>query len=338
VIPPNLLSEVVHRTTDAAERKKALDTLAATNQFIGGRRAVSALPQPARAPGAKFRLVYDAHSRTRLPGGIVRREGQPALRDAAVDESFAAAGVTYDFFQQVFGRNSLDGKGLILSSTCHYGKGYDNAFWNGAQMIYGDGDGKLFGRFTAALDVVAHELAHGFTQYTSDLDYQDQSGALNEHLSDVFGVMVKMWLTGAAAETYSWVVGEGLFAPGVHGVGLRSMKAPGTAYDDPLLGKDAQPARMGGYVVTDDDNGGVHINSGIPNHAFYLACAAAGGRPWEGVGRVWYEVAARQLWADATFQDMADLTTRAAATLFPDRPALAAAVRDGWRAVDITPA
>ena len=163
----------------------------------------------------------------------------------------------------------------------HYGRGYDNAFWDGTQMVFGDGDGTVFNRFTIAVDVIGHELTHGVTEHTAALVYQGQSGALNESISDVFGSLVKQQALGQDAAAADWLIGAGLFTAQVKGVALRSMKAPGTAYDDPQLGKDPQPATMADYVETTDDNGGVHLNSGIPNHAFYLAATAIGGHAWE---------------------------------------------------------
>src|SRR5438045_1918371 len=128
-------------------------------------------------------------------------------------------------------------------------------------MVCGDGDGALFNRFTIALDVIAHELTHGVTQTEAQLEYRGQSGALNESMSDVFGSLVKQWAGNQTARQADWLIGAGLFTPTVKGAAIRSMKAPGTAYDDPVLGADPQPADMANYVTTRADNGGVHINS-----------------------------------------------------------------------------
>ena len=187
---------------------------------------------------------------------------------------------------------------MRLDSSVHYGHAYDNAFWDGTQMVYGDGDGKLFERFTLAVDVIGHELTHGVTQSTSQLEYVDQSGALNEAVSDIFGTFVEH---SGKADPADWLIGEGLFTSKVQGVALRSMKAPGTAYDDPVLGKDPQPATMKGYVETTDDDGGVHINSGIPNRAFYLAAVSIGGNAWEKAGQIWYDALAKRLRHDSDF-------------------------------------
>nr|BFE96231.1 hypothetical protein GCM10020185_67670 [Pseudomonas brassicacearum subsp. brassicacearum] len=172
------------------------------------------------------------------------------------------------FFWKVLGRDSIDNKGFALVGSVHYGQGYENAFWNGAQMVFGDGDGEIFQRFTRSLDVVAHELAHGVTESEAGLVYANQSGALNESISDVFGVLVKQFVLEQTADQADWLIGADLLTDKINGNGLRSMSNPGSAYDDPLLGKDPQPAHMREFVITREDNGGVHINSGIPNRAF----------------------------------------------------------------------
>jgi Zn-dependent metalloprotease len=163
----------------------------------------------------------------------------------AVDEAYEYLGITHDFFWKEYQRDSLDNKGLILTGTVHYGREYQNAFWNGQQMVFGDGDGEIFNRFTIAIDVVAHELSHGVTETEAGLIYFEQSGALNESLSDVFGSLVKQYHLKQTADKADWLIGEGLLAKGINGKGLRSMSEPGTAYNDPLLGKDPQPAHEG---------------------------------------------------------------------------------------------
>jgi Zn-dependent metalloprotease len=210
-------------------------------------------------------------------------------RDVAVDEAYESLGVTYDFFWEIYERNSIDDDGLPLNATVHFGREYNNAFWDGQQMVFGDGDGDLFNRFTIALDIIGHELTHGVTEDEAQLQYFAQSGALNESVSDVFGSLVKQYALRQDANTADWLIGAGLFTANVQGVALRSMKEPGTAFDDPVLGKDPQPAHMRDFVQTFEDNGGVHINSGIPNRAFYLAATQLGGYAWERAGRIWYE-------------------------------------------------
>jgi Zn-dependent metalloprotease len=154
-------------------------------------------------------------------------------------------------------------------------------------------------------------------------------------LSDVFGSLVKQHQLGQDAGDADWLIGAGLLTAAVHGVALRSMKAPGTAYDDPVLGKDPQPAHMRDFVTTTDDEGGVHINSGIPNHAFYLVATALGGPAWEVAGRIWYDtLVSGDLAADADFVAFSAATVQAAAARFGSTEEQA--VRTAWDAVGVT--
>lgn len=293
IVPPHMLDSIRLRGTQEqremavelgataveyrALREVATPERAGTPEFVGA--------MPACAPGATpVREVWDAQQGFDLPGpDLARSEGDPPTGDQEVDEAYEGAGDTYDLYASEYGRDSLDGHGMKLVSSVHVRQNYNNAFWNGSQMAYGDGDGQIFVPLTRSLSVIGHELSHGVVQFSGGLVYQDQAGALNESFADVFGVLVVQRKRGEEAHEASWLVGDGILAPGVNGVALRSMKAPGTAYDDPVLGRDPQPYEMDGYVVTSADNGGVHINSGIPNHAFYLprpvpgwACMGAG--------------------------------------------------------------
>jgi Zn-dependent metalloprotease len=283
------------------------------------------------------RTIKDARNLERLPGETVRKEGGAATGDAVADQAYDWLGVAFDFFESAYRRNSIDGAGLPLISTVHYGRDYDNAFWNGAQMVYGDGDGTLFTAFTGPLDVTGHELTHGLTQHTANLDYYGQSGALNESMSDVFGALIKQYHLGQTADQADWLIGAGLLAPGVNGVALRSMKEPGTAYDDPKLGKDPQPGHMNDYVETYRDNGGVHINSGIPNRAFHLAATAIGGRAWERAGRIWYDtLTGGRLPETIEFAAFAAATVETALRLYGESAAETGAVRTAWNGVGVT--
>lgn len=289
------------------------------------------------APGTLHREISDAETTEDLPGRLVRKEGQDPVADADVNRAYDGLGETHRFLEQILHRSSIDGAGLALEGTVHFGVGYDNAFWDGSRMVFGDGDGRVFGPFTGSLSIIAHELGHGLLQHTTDLAYEGQSGALNESFADVFGVLVDQYARGDTVETATWIVGDGIFLPGIKGAGVRSLKAPGTAYDDPALGRDPQPAHMDGYVRTREDNGGVHLNSGIPNRAFYLAAEALGGHAWERAGRVWFEtVVLGRLPLDVDFRGFARETVRVARTLFGRESAEEKAVRAGWRGVGIT--
>jgi Zn-dependent metalloprotease len=335
IIPPHILRNIAERGDDdaRADAQRALELAAQTR---GERSVVAEMAARIGVPaGEKRRTVYDARNTRDLPGKRVRGEDDEPVRDATVNEAFDGAGKTYDFFKRVYGRSSVDDRGRRLDGTVHYGVRYENALWNGRQMIYGDGDGRYFNRFTAALDVIAHELTHGVTQYTAALEYDAQSGALNEHFSDVFGILTKQYALKQTAAKSDWLVGEGLFTNRVHGAAIRSMKAPGTAYDDPVLGKDPQPAHMKHYFDTDLDNGGVHVNSGIPNRAFYELAVLLGGRAWDVAGKIWYRVLTRELRARADFHDCADATWKAAGDLFGAASAPQDAVATAWKAVGI---
>jgi Zn-dependent metalloprotease len=339
IVPPHILEALVRNATgdarDAAER-----TLARYREVTQSRRAAAPRPRQSSPPAAttppKDREIYDAHNGNTLPGDLVRAEGAPAVSDVAVDEVYDGFGGTWQLYWEVFGRNSFDNGGSALIGSVHYQQELDNAAWDGTEMYFGDGDGEYFNRFTLAVDVMGHELTHGVTSTESNLTYEGQSGALNESLSDVFGAMVKQYAHDpkqAAAEA-DWLIGAGLFTAKVSGVALRSMKSPGTAYDDPVLGKDPQPADMSGYVDTTDDNGGVHINSGIPNRAFYLAAVALGGYAWDQAGKIWYAAMTDpSMSADSDFAAFATLTADHADSL--SGTAARQAVVDSWSTVGV---
>ncbi|MDO9455934.1 M4 family metallopeptidase, partial [Nocardioides sp.] len=282
-LPPHLLRRLAQ--TDPA----AAATLA-TDERIRAARAtfVPAAVVPARAVAEPAWTVHDADNTQDLPGRPVRSAGDPATGDEAVDEAADGVAASLALLSEAFGRDSYDDAGARVLATVHFGVDYVNAFWDGGQLVFGDGDGVLFDRFTKPVDVIGHELAHAVTERTAALAYQGQSGALNESVSDVFAACLVQRLRDQTAADADWLIGAGLFLPGVEARALRDMRAPGTAYDDPRLGQDPQVGHLDDYVETTDDNGGVHLNSGIPNHAFQLAATAIGGRSWEGAGPVWF--------------------------------------------------
>ncbi len=281
----------------------------------------------AAAPKADW-AIHDTHNGTTLPGDLVRTAGEPEVDDVTVNEAATGLTETLALFADL-GRDSYDDRGATVVATVHYEKDYDNAFWDGTQLVFGDGDGKLFGRFTKPIDVLGHELSHAVTQFTANLTYQGQSGALNESMSDVFGACVKQRHLGQSAADADWLVGEGIFQPGIKGKALRSMSDPGTAYDDPQLGKDPQVGSFKDYVETTDDNGGVHLNSGIPNRAFVLAARAVGGDSWSGAGKIWYAALTSGISPDSDFAAFASATVAAAGDH-------ASAVQDAWTEVGVT--
>ncbi|MEU2287541.1 M4 family metallopeptidase [Streptomyces sp. NPDC013178] len=340
VVPPHVLDRLA-RHDNPALSGPAQRTLVRDSELRSRRRVTTEFRlwagPTAKAPSDQpLRTVYDAEHRTDLPGTKVRGEGEEPGRDATVNRAYSGLGATFDLFLKAYGRHSIDGDGLPLDATVHFDEDYNNAFWNGEQMVFGDGDGEIFVDFTNSIDVIGHELTHGVTQYTANLTYYGQPGALNESMSDVFGSLIKQYSLGQTAAEADWLIGAGLLAPSVTGQALRSMKAPGTAYDDDVLGKDPQPATMDDYVRTGRDNGGVHINSGIPNHAFYLTATAIGGFAWEKAGQIWYDVlTGGELSEKALFTDFAGLTVKAARERFGDGGDEFQAVEKAWEQVGV---
>lgn len=352
IVPPYLLRRLAEiddprfaRAREAAQRSLVKDApFRELRQVERPPRRTATAEKPAgdesaaqgSTPGLPHRLVSDAGGQEQLPGRLVLSEGKPPVDDPAVTEAYDGMGATYELFWSQFGRHSIDGAGMPLAATVHYGTLYENAFWGGDRLVFGDGDGQVFNRFTVSLSVIAHELSHGITQFTADLVYSGQSGALNESMSDVFGALVTQHAAGQATADASWLIGEGLFTSQVQGKALRSLKAPGTAFDDDVLGKDPQPDSMAGYIETDDDNGGVHLNSGIPNRAFYLVADALGGNAWESPGQIWYDtLTSGTLRGTVDFRGFAAATLAAAGTRYGERSDEAEAVRSAWQTVGV---
>ncbi|WP_223115842.1 M4 family metallopeptidase [Paracoccus amoyensis] len=280
------------------------------------------------------RQIHDGQYKAALPGKLIRSEGDTETGIADADTAYDAAGQVFSLFADEYGRNSLDDDGMPLVATVHHRRNYNNAFWDGKQMAYGTGDGKLFRTFLE-LSVVGHEMAHGVIQYSGGLLYENQSGALNESIADVFGSLTLQRGLALEAHEADWLVGRGILGPDINGAALRSMKAPGTAYSDDLLGQDPQPWHMDHFVVTTDDNGGVHINSGIPNHAFYLFATYLGGKAWEIPGRIWYHALQSLNNPMASFSDWADQTIKSANELTGNGSSEAVMLRRAWKLVGI---
>jgi Zn-dependent metalloprotease len=333
IVPPHVLRHLA-RHGDEEHRAAALDTLLATERFRGERSATVAALRGVPA-GQRQRTIYDTGHTERLPGRLVRAEDSGPVPDGAANQAFDGLGATYDFYAEVMKRTSIDDHGERLDASVHFGRRYDNAFWNGREMVFGDGDGRVFQGFTSCLEVIGHELTHGVVESEAALAYVDQPGALNESFSDVLGILVKQWKLHQNVSEASWLIGEGLLAKGIHGAALRSLKAPGTAYDDRLLGKDPQPAHMKDYVHGEDDGGGVHVNSGIPNHAFYVAAVAFGGFAWERAGRIWYHALCNTLSRRSDFAAAAHATALSARVLFD--AATERVVLGAWRQVGVVP-
>jgi Zn-dependent metalloprotease len=335
ILPPDLLDRLA-RSTEEVIRTAALDTLQFDHLFrltraemasrLGGR-----LARPitfARIGGRPQRTIFDQqHSTTQTPGEVARAEGQAAVADIAVNQAYDGLGYTYDFYWTRFERDSIDGQGLPLWGMVHYGQHYDNAFWDNVRnMFFGDGDGRILTQTTAGIDVIGHELTHGVTQHEANLTYSGQSGALNESVSDVFGIMVKQFALNQDVTQSDWLIGADIVGPAL-APALRSMQAPGTANPH-----DSQPADMDGYVP----GGDVHVNSGIPNRAFAVAATTLGGHAWDAAGPIWYATLTEPgLASGSTFHDFAKLTLAHAERKYGAGTREALAVQAGWDAVKV---
>lgn len=337
IIPPYLLKRLLE-SGDTEVRQAALDTLLTTAR-LRGERSIRASFVGAAAPGNGRRTIFDCEQEGFLPSAVLARSEDGAeSADESVNRAFDGLGLTRDFYREVLQRDSIDGHGMRLNGFVHFGVRFNNAFWDGRQMVFGDGDGKKFSNLTGSLDVIAHELTHGVTDHTAGLEYHNQSGALNESMSDVFGSLVKQWALKQSAEEADWLIGADVFTPAIDADALRSMKAPGHAFNNPLFGKDPQPDRMSKFIhlpdTEDDDNGGVHFNSGIPNKAFFLAAVGIGGFAWETVGPLWFE-SLKASGKETQFQEFADTTFQKAGELFGVGSTEQLAVLAAWQEVEI---
>ncbi|MBX9608381.1 MAG: M4 family metallopeptidase [Gammaproteobacteria bacterium] len=337
ITPPHLLRKLLESPREEI-RQAALSTLLVTER-LRGQRVLRSLQGVAMAPSRGRRTVLDLRGSSRLQSAVIARtEDGPPSSDASVNRAFDGLGQTREFFQRVHARNSIDDRGMRLDAYVHRGQRYNNAFWDGQQMVFGDGDGVLFTDFTKSLDVIAHELTHGVTEHSAGLEYHRQPGALNESMSDVFGSLVKQWVLNQTADEADWLIGSDIFTPGIEADALRSLKAPGSAYDSPDMGKDPQPAHFSQYVnlpdTEDGDWGGVHINSGIPNKAFFLVATAIGGHAWEAPGQIWYS-ALKAAGPNTQFREFAELTCLQAGRLFGTGSTQQQAVVHGWGEVGI---
>ena len=338
ILPPDLILRIAQQASPE-ERLALLHTLELDHSFrqaraeIAARHVAGAAPSgPITVGGTPHRVIYDQqHSTATTPGTLMRAEGGPAVADQAINDAYDNFGFTYDLYWQVFHRNSIDDRGMTIEGLVHFGTNYANAFWDGGrQMFFGDGDGQLLTQTTKGLDVIGHELTHGVTQYEANLTYSGQSGALNESISDVFGSLVKQHHLNQSADKADWLIGADIVGPQL-APALRSMKAPGTANR-----YDTQPADMDHYVHTTQDNGGVHTNSGIPNHAFYVAATTIGGPAWQTAGTIWYDALTDpQLRPTTNFRTFAKITIKHARTRYGASSREATAVKAGWDAVKV---
>jgi Zn-dependent metalloprotease len=243
-------------------------------------------------PSTSSRLIYDDQNSYAYDVVDVRNEGDPAVLQQNANDAYDGLGQTLHFYRDVLGRKSIDNAGQNVVGNVNYGTGFDNAFFDGYRMVFGNGDGSIFLDFTLDVDVPAHELTHGVTAATAGLQYTDQPGALNEATSDIMAACVDARVHGEDAGSFNWLIGEEIVGPNFFGEAIRSMKYPGSAYDG-----DPQPVDMSGYVPGGDP----HVNSGIINRWFYLMATDLG---MDAAALIWYQTL-ENLWATAQFADAA---------------------------------
>lgn len=337
IIPHDVLEKLSKDKTLSTEARK---NFADTAQLETHWRKMRSLTTPASALAAESLsiktvltkkpaiTVYDCAKGTSLPGTPIPKPATSSdiTAQRAAEETTAVA----DFYQTVFGRNSVNNLGMTLQSSIHYGVKYNNAFWNGNQMTYGDGDGNIFVDFTQGNDVICHELTHGVTQYTLQLSYTNEAGGLNESISDVFGSMFRQWRANQDAAHADWLIGKNIMGPGAIAKGftcLRDLSNPAAKH---CLA--AQPIHYKDYRPGMDP----HYSSGIPNFAFYKMAVAIGGKSWEKAGKIWYHAVTNSgAKPNLKMKTFANTTRRLAKSLFPQDTNVFKAVDKAWSDVGL---
>jgi Zn-dependent metalloprotease len=274
------------------------------------------------------RQVFDAKNTSVYPGELVRSEGDAPIADRAANEVYDNLEVVHRFFKEVFGWEIPDNKGKTLVVTIHYGEEYDNGFWDPTrkQIVFGDGDGKLFrkGGFSS-LSFLAAYISYYVNEWMAQLKYgEGQSGALLVSFAEVMGCLVEQWQKHQTTDEASWLFGADIFAPGVKARALHDLAHPGTAYDDPNLGKDPDWGHM--------KDG---INTGVLNKAFFELSNKLKGYAWEKPGKIWFE-SYRTLKPKSTFQDLAKATLDVTKKTYGERSPESEAVIESLAAVGIT--
>jgi Zn-dependent metalloprotease len=340
IVPPRVLEKFSKdKKLSKNERQYFADAAKLENEWRKARTSIAKLTKltkstlpigmtAAAASSAPSVLVFNCQNGTTLPGSPISNPGSSS--DGSAKRTFKETTEVVNFYQTLFGRNSLDNAGMTLMSSVHFGLNYANAAWNGTQMMYGDGDGNIFIDFTKSNDVIAHELAHGVTQFTSGFVYRNQSGGLNESMSDVFGSMFRQWRANQTVSSADWLIGKEIMGPGATARGitcLRDMSKPGGSH---CLAP--QPTKFSQY----QDGMDPHDSSGIPNFAFYKAAIAIGGKSWLKAGKIWYQALTGYAPSpNMKMQVFANRTRTLAGTMFPADPTIKVAVDKAWTAVGL---
>ncbi|HXJ22864.1 MAG TPA: M4 family metallopeptidase [Polyangia bacterium] len=336
-VPKSVLERLANDKTLAAELRRAafesslLSDLLRQSRlqhgaFISASRPLSAqLEELAAQPES---VVFDANHTHTLPGKTVPNPGSSS--DPSAKRAYTQAARVAEFYQTIFKRNSVDNAGATLVSSVHYARNYNNAMWNGTQMVYGDGDGKIFIDFTGGNDVIGHELTHGVTQYTLQLGYEDDAGGLNESLSDCFGSMFRQWEAKQTSQQADWLIGSDIIGPVAKERNVTCLRNMANPADPRTL--SPQPAKYSQLSPGMDP----HFTSGPPNLAFCTACKGVPGNSWDTVGQVWYHVMVTAgPKPQMTMADFAGRTRQAAVQLFEAKPEVAKSVDAGWKLIGL---
>ena len=337
IVPADVLKKLSKDTKLPAEiRKRAADSARISHEIRQLRKqaakltnvtmeTAATLVQLAPAPVV---TVYDCKHTQTLPGTPVPNPGSSP--DPTAKRAFNETTTVAAFYKQVFNRNSIDNAGMTLMSSIHFGVNYNNAMWNGSQMLYGDGDGLIFIDFTNGNDVIGHELTHGVTQHSLQLSYSGDAGGLNESVSDCFGSMFRQWEKKQDVNSADWLIGHDIMGPTAKARGFVALRNMANPADKHCLAP--QPTKYSQIKPGMDP----HYSSGPPNLAFCTACKTLGGKSWEQIGQVWY----RTLTGFGPSPNMkmkafANRTRQVASQMFGGTPAVAAAVDKGWKQVGL---
>lgn len=337
IVPNDVLERLAGDKKLSAELRQAARNSARLSAGLRALRSESGLlTQIAQQTGAHLVelaaapkvTVYDCRNSQTLPGAPVA--GAKTSKDATAKRAAVETTAVAKFYKTVFGRNSIDNAGMTMMSSIHFGRNYNNAMWNGTQMVYGDGDGKLFVDFTKGNDVIGHELTHGVTQHSLQLGYSGDAGGLNESMSDCFGSMFRQWQAGQDAASADWLIGADIMGPTARAKGYKALRNMARPDDKAALAP--QPSRYRQLTPGMDP----HYTSGPPNLAFCTACKTLGGKSWEKIGQLWYAaLTSSGAHPQMTMPQFAARTRQLAAQQFPALPAVAAAVDTGWKQVGL---
>lgn len=337
IIPNDVLTKLSRdKKLSASLRKRLVDTVQISHELRELRTQAARLTSVASAHAAGLITlaatpsitVYDCKHTQTLPGTPVPKP--KTASDATVKRAFNETTGVAEFYKEVFNRNSIDDHGMTMMSSVHYGQDYNNAMWNGSQMVYGDGDGEIFVDFTKGNDVIGHELTHGVTQHSLQLAYTGDAGGLNESISDCFGSMFRQWQANQTADKADWLIGSDIIGPGSRKKGytcLRDMANPAAKH---CLAP--QPTKYSQITPGMDP----HYSSGPPNFAFCKACTTLGGNSWSRIGQVWYQsLTGFGPAPNMTMKAFAARTRQVAHTLYPSDATVGAAVDTGWKTIGL---